>query len=110
MILTGIILLIIGRMITIKSVLAIRKNNDQKGDSFQLQKTGLFKKSRNPIQVGMYIFGAGLILLFPSIFFFLGMVFYALYMHYKILIEEKFLEQKFGDSYAHYISETARYL
>jgi protein-S-isoprenylcysteine O-methyltransferase Ste14 len=104
------LIMILGRVLTFYSVLRIRKDNKQIGDSFDLKKTAIFNKSRNPIQVGMYLFTFGLILLFPTLLFIIGIVFYMAYMDYKIKIEERFLLEKFGDAYAKYSSETKRYI
>jgi len=104
------LIMILGRVLTFYSVLRIRKDNKQIGDSFDLKKTSIFNKSRNPIQVGMYLFTFGLILLFPTLLFIIGIIFYIAYMDYKIKIEERFLLEKFGDAYAKYSSETKRYI
>jgi len=102
-------LIIIGRLITFTSVLAIRKDNSQMDDEFELHEDSLYGKSRNPIQLGMYIFGIGLLMLFPHPLFILGLIFYVCYMHYKIRIEEDFLTVKFGAAYVRYMQNTRRY-
>jgi protein-S-isoprenylcysteine O-methyltransferase Ste14 len=103
------LIMAIGRLLSFYSVLRIRQENKQTGHSFDLKMTSIYNKSRNPIQLGMYVFALGLILLYPSPIFFFGIIFYILYMDYKIRIEEKFLLEKFGDAYAKYSSETKRY-
>lgn len=102
-------LIAIGRFVTLRSVLTIRQQNKQVEDQFFLHREALYSRSRNPIQLGMYIFCFGLLLLFPSVVFMAGIVFYGLYMHYKILIEERFLQVKFGTPYINYINNTRRY-
>jgi protein-S-isoprenylcysteine O-methyltransferase Ste14 len=103
------LIMALGRLLSFYSVLRIRRNNKQTGESFDLKKNSIYNKSRNPIQLGMYLFAFGLILLYPAPLFTCGIIFYILYMDYKIRIEEKFLLEKFGDAYAKYSSETKRY-
>jgi protein-S-isoprenylcysteine O-methyltransferase Ste14 len=107
--LVPLLIMILGRSLSFYSVLRIRRNNKQTGDSFDLKMNSIYNKSRNPIQLGMYLFAFGLILLYPAPLFICGIIFYILYMDYKIRIEEKFLLEKFGDAYAKYSSETKRY-
>ena len=103
------IIMAIGRGLSFFSVLRIRKNNKQSGNSFDLKETSIYNKSRNPIQLGMYLFAFGLILLYPTPIFICGIIFYIIYMDYKIRIEEKFLLEKFGDAYSKYTRDTKRY-
>ena len=104
------IVMILGRLLSFYSVLNIRNNNKQEKDSFDLKNTSIYSKSRNPIQLGMYLFAFGLILLYPAPVFIIGIIFYILYMDYKIKIEEKFLIEKFGEPYKKYTSKTKRYI
>ena len=106
----GLILVVIGRLITFGSVLKIRKNNSQLGEDFQLHENSFFSLSRNPGLIGMYLMIAGLCLIFPSLYLMVGLVFYIGYMHFKILLEEDFLANQFGQSYLNYQSKTKRYL
>lgn len=106
----GILLLVVGRLITFVSALAIRKDNSQEGEMFTLHDDSWFRFSRNPIQVGMYIFSFGLLVLYPSWIFLLGCVLYVAYMDYKIKMEEDFLRAQFGSQYSEYCERTRRYL
>jgi len=106
----SIIFMFLGRLLSFYSVMKIRFNNKQERDSFDLKSTSIYSKSRNPIQLGMYLFAFGLILLYPKPLFIIGIIFYILYMDYKIKIEEKFLLEKFGESYNKYSSVTKRYI
>lgn len=98
-----------GRLMTFSSVLIIRRQNKQLDDSFRLHTDFLFAHSRNPGLLGMYMFMFGIWLVMPSILFFLGIVYYFGYMHFKVLMEEDFLTQKFGESYLNYKTTTGRY-
>jgi protein-S-isoprenylcysteine O-methyltransferase Ste14 len=106
----GISLIVVGRVLAIETVLTIRRNNDQTGESFYLHTTGLLRWSRNPGLVGMYLFAIGLWLTTPSFSMLIGIVLYALYMHFKVRMEEDFLHNKFGRQYADYRAKTGRYL
>jgi len=59
--------------------------------------------------MGLYIFLIGVWCAIPSIYFLAGIVFYMGYMHFKILMEEDFLANRYGDTYAQYMTKTKRY-
>jgi len=105
----GVLLMLVGRYITFSSVLTIRKQNEQKEESFTLHTDGGFSRMRNPGLVGLYIFLIGIWCAIPSIYFLVGIIFYMSYMHFKVLMEEDFLTNKFGESYSRYFSSTKRY-
>lgn len=108
--LVGVLLLILGRAITIYSALTIRRNNSQKNEEFELKTKGIFKKSRNPIVLGLHVGVLGMILIFPSWLFLILTIAYVLHIHFKIVLEEDFLRQFFKDNYETYHSKTKRYL
>jgi protein-S-isoprenylcysteine O-methyltransferase Ste14 len=99
-----------GRALAFSAVLTIRRGNDQAGDSFRLHTAGPFRWSRNPGLLGMYLFVGGSWLAAPSTAMLLGIVLYAVYMDFKVRMEEDFLTNKFGSSYADYRLRTGRYL
>ena len=106
----GIVLMLMGRYITLSSVFTIRKNNKQKAGSFTLHDEGMFSKSRNPGLLGLYIFLIGIWFVLPSIYFLLGILFYMAYMHFKVRMEEDFLSNRFSEEYKNYFSQTKRYV
>ncbi len=106
----GAALILLGRLLTFSSALRIRTENSQEGDDFHLHDDSIFRLSRNPILLGMYIMVLGLFLIFPSIIFGLGILFYMVYMHFKVLLEEDFLGHHFGKPYVDYKTKTRRYL
>lgn len=108
--LLGVALVVCGRVLALASVLTIRRDNDQAGDSFRLHTAGPFRWSRNPGLLGMYWFVGGLWLLTPSATMLLGIVLYVAYMDFKVRMEEDFLVNKFGNSYVEYRLRTGRYL
>ena len=106
----GVVLIVLGRIVTLYSVLTIRSGNRQREESFLLHTTGLFRWSRNPGLVGMYLFIVGLWLAMPSLAMAGGIVVYVVYMDFKVHMEEDFLLNQFGQEYANYRNRTGRYL
>jgi len=106
----GIFLMILGRYITFSSVLTIRKENEQTNDSFKLHTDGLFSKMRNPGLLGLYMFFIGIWIVFPSLYLLVGILTYIMYMHFKILMEENFLKNKYGDEYKVFLTKSRRYI
>lgn len=108
--LIGILFILLGRWITFSSVLTIRKENKQAGDSFKLHTGSLFSRTRNPGLVGMYVLFVGLWCCIPSPIFLVGILAYIGHMHFKVLMEENFLTNKYGQAYKAYFTHTKRYL
>lgn len=105
-----IVLVLLGRCITVASVLAIRKDNAQTGNSFFLHTAGPFCWSRNPGLVGMYVFALGMWLSMPSASMLIGIIVYVAHMHFRVRMEEDFLVNKFGAEYLSYLAKSPRYL
>jgi protein-S-isoprenylcysteine O-methyltransferase Ste14 len=84
------------------------------------QKPGLataiiHRYSRNPNYIGWIIFYFGLFLIgwslsIWSIIFFIYFLITIPYLHWCVLIEEKFLSNKYGDAYKDYLKKTPRYI
>jgi len=106
---TGLIIAITGRVITISSALHIRKNNANPNGTNQLKTNSFFKLSRNPILLGLHITFIGLVMTYPVLIMFLGGIVYFLNLHFKIVLEEHFLKDKHGDSFIKYCKTTKRY-
>ena len=71
--------------------------------------------SRNPIYVGTTIMYLGLTLMgwtesVWSIIFLIYFIITIPYFHWTVLLEEKFLIKKYGDTYKEYLKNTPRYL
>ena len=109
LILIAFLLILTGRIVSLFSVMKIRRYNRQKGKSFDLKTSNIFSISRNPILFGLYISFIGMIILFPKWIMFLAFVYYVVHMHFRILIEESFLKFKFGNKYVNYQNQTKRY-
>ena len=106
----GVILVIIGRFITLRTTFTIRKNNSQMNDEFELKTEGMFNRMRNPGLVGLYVCFVGLWLLLPLWETAIGFFLYIGNMHFRVLLEEAFLQWKFGEPYKLYLTTTRRYL
>lgn len=106
----GMLLIIGGRVFTVYATLIIRKENRQTKDSFQLKTDGVFRYSRNPLLVGMYVMYVGMWVLFPQIIFGVGLFIYVINMHFRILLEEDFLFFQFGKPFQEYKQQVSRYL
>jgi protein-S-isoprenylcysteine O-methyltransferase Ste14 len=76
--------------------------------------TGIHRYSRNPFYVGwvLVLFGLTLIGWSASIVSVLFLIYFILtipYFHWTVLLEEKFLASKYGDSYRQYLRSSSRY-
>ena len=79
-----------------------------------LTTTRIHRYSRNPIYLGWTIFFLGLTLVgwsdsLWSIIFLLYFFITMPYLHWTVLLEEKFLVNKYGESYKKYLEKTPRY-
>lgn len=101
-------LMIAGRALTLGSVFALRRFAAE--DHRALQTRSIFRWSRNPGLVGMYVMFAGFWLVMPSPGFALGLVVYVLHMHAKVRLEEDYLGNRFGADFTRYRERTPRYL
>ncbi|WP_242092708.1 methyltransferase family protein [Aestuariivivens sediminicola] len=102
---TGVFIAILGRVISVKGTITLRKNYGK-----SLVESAIFKLSRNPITIGMHLTIFGLLLCFK---FWLLWIIFPLYLwifHGKIIMEETFLESKYGNEYLRYKEKTPRYL
>jgi protein-S-isoprenylcysteine O-methyltransferase Ste14 len=74
----------------------------------------LYRYSRNPNYVGWIVLILGLTLMgwsasFWSFMFFIYFVVTIFYLHWTILLEERYLAGKHGDNYRQYLASTPRY-
>ncbi|MEQ9303251.1 MAG: methyltransferase [Marinoscillum sp.] len=106
----GVLMIIIGRWITVRSAFDIHRTNRSLDRQTTIVTNGLFRFSRNPGIVGMVITLLGLWFTWPHPLMALGIVYYCGYMHYKILLEEHYLSGKFPKTYSNYCLTTKRYL
>lgn len=104
----GIVLVIFGRIISHIYLNDIKKIKTKAFTGFIT--SGLFKFSRNPGLLGLYISFLGFYALKPSTLFLICYVIYIIHMHFKIMMEENYLTNKHGEDYKEYLKTTKRYL
>jgi protein-S-isoprenylcysteine O-methyltransferase Ste14 len=78
--------------------------------SAELKSRGLYRLSRNPLYLGFYLIVMAACLYVPAwpILFFAAL---AIVIHHRIVLaEERFLRQRFGETYIHYTRQVRRYL
>lgn len=80
------------------------------GKETQLKTTGLYRFSRNPMYLGVFLVTLSSIIFFPNILnIIIGL--YCIVMHYLMILgEEKFLDQRFGAEWISYKSKVRRFL
>lgn len=100
----GILISILGRVISLKSAIQLRESGSG------IVCNSLFKYSRNPISLGLHVSIAGLLIIFGNWYLWLFFTIYLLNIHYKIKIEENELYKKYGLIYDTYKKNTPRYL
>lgn len=100
--------MIAGRALTLGSVFALRRFAAE--DHRALQTRSVFRWSRNPGLVGMYVMFVGFWLVMPSLTFALGLAVYVAHMHAKVRLEEDYLCNRFGADFTRYRERTPRYL
>lgn len=102
----GAVFVVGGRCITFSAVIQMRRRQR----AGVLQPGGLFRWSRNPGLVGMYLFYLGASLMTPCIVLFAGFVPYVWNMHRRVLMEECHLRRSLGEPYVAYVGSVPRYL
>jgi protein-S-isoprenylcysteine O-methyltransferase Ste14 len=79
---------------------------DKKG----INKNGLYHISRNPMNIGYFIYFLGFVLLTRSIELFIALIVFQISAHWIILSEERWCINEFGESYVNYMKKVRRYL
>jgi protein-S-isoprenylcysteine O-methyltransferase Ste14 len=110
----GIVVMLLGLGLNIEAARHFR----QVGTGFQLQgggaalvTSGPFHFSRNPMYLGMLIWLLGLAVLLGSLISFVfPLLFYLLVNTFVIPLEERHMEQLFGDEYHQFTQRTRRWL
>ncbi len=104
LILAGIVLAWIGRLLSIKGAYILHTNKGRR-----LITISLFKWSRNPISLGLYITFLGLVMVYPYIPMIVGWFIFLTGINFKIGIEERSLRDKYGEVYINYQKSTPKY-
>jgi protein-S-isoprenylcysteine O-methyltransferase Ste14 len=109
----GICVGIIGLVILVASLVSF-------GESFRigideatqdkLVTTGIFSKTRNPVYVAFALVLLCQLLVFQTLFFLIYLLGAVWLFHRQVLLEEKFLEAKYGNSFGDYRDKVRRYI
>jgi len=105
----GLMLLIIAGIIYVLAIIAFIKS--KKG----MNMIGIYKYSRNPMYVTMFLFFIGFIFMTWQVNQIMGILtifitlISAFAFHWIVLSEERFLIKKYGDAYRKYTDKTPRY-
>ena len=75
----------------------------------QLIKTGIYRITRNPIVLGMFLYGFSILLLNPNLLSLLMMIFLIYGYNYKVDIEANKLEKMFGNEWNNYCKKVGKY-
>lgn len=102
----GIAAILVGRVLTFTSVLQLRAQRRRGGGP----PGGLFRWSRNPGLVGMYVCYAGLTIGYSAPLLAVVMPLYLWNMHRRVLLEESQLVADHGDRWHRYAARVPRYL
>lgn len=100
---------IMGRVITIFASVTLRRYREHHPEK-TLMLDSIFRWSRNPISFGTHITLLGIVIIYNQWYLWAGFLFYVVNLHFKILLEEKALEDHFKESYKIYKERTPRYL
>lgn len=104
-------LLLLGNALTFLAVATLRANVSfhEFGETTCLYTAGIYRTIRNPITVGLGIIFGGFVLARPSVVMLIGWIIFALNSHYRIRLEEGYLESAFGRNYLHYKHSVGKY-
>lgn len=76
----------------------------------KLIKTGMYGIIRNPIVLGLFLYGLGILLLNPNLLSLLMIIFIVYGYNYKVDTEAKKLKEMFGDEWDEYCKKVGKYL
>jgi protein-S-isoprenylcysteine O-methyltransferase Ste14 len=75
-----------------------------------LATTGIYRYTRNPIYIGVFLISIGSCLYFPDLVN-ISFTLFGIYMHHRIILgEERFLSSRFGNDWQKYTACVRRYL
>ncbi|MGD9151046.1 MAG: isoprenylcysteine carboxylmethyltransferase family protein [Desulfobacterales bacterium] len=105
-------LLLLGNGLTFIAVGNLRANVSfhEFGETRRLYTAGIYRTVRNPITLGLGTIFAGFVLARPSAVMLIGLIIFALNSHYRIHMEEVYLEKTFGNDYLQYKDSVGKYV
>jgi protein-S-isoprenylcysteine O-methyltransferase Ste14 len=104
-------LLLLGNGLTFIGVATLRAHVrfHEFGEANRLYTAGIYRTVRNPITVGLATIYAGFLLARPSAAMLIGVILFLLNSHYRIQMEEVYLERAFSGEYLQYRKEVGKY-
>jgi protein-S-isoprenylcysteine O-methyltransferase Ste14 len=105
-------LLLFGNVLTYIAVMTLRRNVSfhDFGETTCLYTAGIYGTVRNPITLGLGMIFIGFVVARPSVVMLIGMIIFALNSHYRIKMEEVYLERVFGNQYLQYKATVGKYV
>jgi protein-S-isoprenylcysteine O-methyltransferase Ste14 len=105
-------LLLLGNILTYIAVATLRARVSfhDFGETKRLHTAGIYRLVRNPITVGLVTIFSGFVLARPSVIMLIGLILFVLNAHYRIKMEEVYLEKTFGDDYLRYKNIVGKYV
>lgn len=104
-------LLLVGNILTYIAVATLRAQVSfhDFGETTRLYTAGIYRAVRNPITLGLAIIFGGFVLARPSVVMLIGLFIFGFNSHYRIKMEEVYLEKRFGLEYLHYKAAVGKY-
>lgn len=111
---TGVLLMLIGLGFGMAAIGLFRRrgnNLEPWKPATTLVATGIYKRTRNPMYLGMALIFAGLALVFDSLSTLLLLPIVVIVIERTVIArEERYLERKFGEDYQRYKGEVRRWI
>ncbi len=104
-------LMLIGNSLTYIAVATLRARVTfhDFGETTRLYTAGIYRLVRNPITSGLVTIFSGFVLARPSLVMLIGWILFVLNAHFRIKMEEGYLEKTFGSDYLHYKATVGKY-
>jgi protein-S-isoprenylcysteine O-methyltransferase Ste14 len=102
---SGLILLILSLILYCVSIIRFASP-----DALGINKTGLYRFSRNPMYVAFFFYFLGVCMLTRSWILLVILVIFQISVHFLITSEERWCREKFGEPYEEYMLKVRRYI
>lgn len=102
---TGLIIYCLGILLYTTSIV-----NYAKPDRNSINRSGLYRVSRNPMYIAYFVYFLGCVLLTCSWVLLALLIVFQISSHWIILSEERWCIQQFGNEYSEYMKKVRRYL
>ena len=108
----GIVLWVVGLLVGLAGEVALGEafRIDLPRERTRLITTGIYRYTRNPCVLGVYLVVLGTFLIAPSLLALLAVALNFVGFHLKVQAEEEYLRRTHGEKYEAYCARTGRYL